>query len=412
MSDSSHSEGKRNLGDPLLPVGLGVHTLMHRWARAALTSLGVAAVIAVYLGVSGGVGEAGPDVRAPFEALSGRIVVQQAVEGYSDAEAYPALSSLLPESDAEAILAMRGADPLTSSSVLFMPLARVASPGEPPAVLAVGVEPGHEAAFLDGLPVRDGQATLSGARTAILGPRAARYYAEAEGVETLLSGATVDIAGAEFEVVGLLEPGSALTDHAVLLPLRTGQDLFLRPGVVSAVILHMSDPASAGPAAAAVRERFPGLQVIGGESEGGLEEPAPEIERGVVSFFEALKITVLLVAVLMISIVMVISVADQRRQIGILRAMGAGRPLIAGLVLTQAMVLSVAGTLLAWPVYALVMLSLRSALAEANIEITLADLLPSWTRMFITALLVGGLASLWPAWQAVRVTPLEALRAE
>ena len=412
MSDSSHSEGKRNLGDPLLPVGLGVHTLMHRWARAALTSLGVAAVIAVYLGVSGGVGEAGPDVRAPFEALSGRIIVQQAVEGYSDAEDNPALSSLLAESDAEAILAMRGADPLTSSSVLFVPLARVASPGEPPAVLAVGIEPGHEVAFLDGLPVGDGQAALSDSMSVILGPRAARYFAGAGACETVMLGAVIELAGAEFEVVGVLEPGTALTDHAVILPLRTAQNLFLRPGVVSAVILHVSDPASAGPVAAAIRERFPGLQVIGGESQGELEEPAPEIESGVVSFFEALKITVLLVAVLMISIVMVISVADQRRQIGILRAMGAGRPLIAGLVLTQAMVLSVAGTLLAWPVYALVMLSLRSVLAEANIEITLADLLPSWARLFVTALLVGGLASLWPAWQAVRVTPLEALRAE
>jgi ABC-type lipoprotein release transport system permease subunit len=393
-------------------VELGLRTLARRWGRAALTSLGVAAVIAVYLGVSGGVGSAEQEIQSPFEGTGVRIIVQQPLEGYSDAEAFPALASLLDASVAEAILATPGVDPLESSSVLFMPLTRVASPGEPPAVLAVGIEPGHENAFLEGLPAQDGRATLSGATSAILGPRAARYYAAGEGIETLTAGAMLEIGGEEFEVVGLLEPGSALTDRSILLPLTTAQRLFVRPGVVSAIVLHMENPSSAGPAAADLREQFPDLQVIGGQDDALPEPPAQEVGGEVGQFFDALRAMVLLVAVLMISIVMVINVADQRRQIGILRAMGAGRGLIAGLVLAQSVLLSVAGTLLAWPIYALVTLSLRSALAEANIEIMLADLLPSWTRMFITALLVGGLASLWPAWQAARVAPLEALRAE
>jgi putative ABC transport system permease protein len=338
--------------------------------------------------------------------------VQQPLEGYSDAEEFPALASLLDVSLAETILAMPQVDTLSSSSVLFVPLARVASLGEPPAVLAVGVEPGHENAFLEGLHAHEGRTTLSGDRTVIVGPRAARYYAAAKGLETLTTGVLLEIGGEEFEVIGLLEPGSALTDHSLLLSLATAQSLFVRPGVVSAVILHMAEPSSVGSTAAGLREEFPDLQVIGGEVDDGPVAPTQEIGGKVGRFFEALTAMVLLVAVLMISIVMVINVADQRREIGILRAMGAGRELVAGFVLTRAVLLSAAGTVLAWPVYALVTLSLRSALAETNIEIVLADLLPSWTRMFVTALLVGALASLWPAWQAARVSPLEALRAE
>jgi putative ABC transport system permease protein len=403
---------QRHSPDPILPLELGIRYLARRRGRAALTSLGVAAVVAVYLGVSGGARATEQDIQTRLEESAGRIIVQQPVEGYSEDEAFPALTSLMAASEAEAVLAAQGADPQASSAVLFMPLTRVASPGEPPAVLAVGVEPGREAAFLNGVSPQAGETTLLGERSVVLGARAARYYAQAEPGGPIEPGDEIEIAGTTFDVVGVLEPGSALIDRVVLLPLRTAQDLFFRPGVVSAVILHVSYPETASSTAAALRQQYPGLLVIGGEDEVPPVEGAQDIEGGLGKFLDALSATVLLVAVLMISIVMVISVADQRRQIGILRALGAGRSAIAGLVLSQSVVLSAAGTLLAWPVYALVTLSLRSALAEANIEILVVDLLPSWTRMVAAALIVGGLSTLWPAWQALRVTPLEAMRTD
>ncbi len=47
-----------------------------------------------------------------------------------------------------------------------------------------------------------------------------------------------------------------------------------------------------------------------------------------------------------------------------------------------------------------------------QLAVSAADLAPNWPQTLALALLIAALATLLPAWQAVRLEPLEALQAE
>jgi len=387
---------------------VAIRSLWQRRGRALLTILGVATILATYVATTSGLGSHEESLDARLSGLAGRVYVQQPVEGYAGGGSFPALSSSLPEETATEILALGSLDREASSAILFVPLARIATPGEPPAALAVGIEMGHEPAFLGTIAAEEGQAALPNAGSVILGQRAARTYAGADGTPAAV-GQTIEIAGQPFEVAGILEPALQLIDHAVLIDLPTAQALFNRPGTVSAVILTAESVAGAGALQETTMAQFPHLQMIAQDS---IVESATEVEAGVEALIQGINGTIVAVAVILITIVTLISAMEQRREIGTLQAIGASRRAIASLVVGQSVVVSLLSTLLAWPLFALAMLALRDHFAALNISLTAADLTPNWAHMGAVALLIGLLASLWPVWQATRVEPLEVLRYE
>ncbi|OGO07575.1 MAG: hypothetical protein A3K46_07240 [Chloroflexi bacterium RBG_13_60_9] len=107
------------------------------------------------------------------------------------------------------------------------------------------------------------------------------------------------------------------------------------------------------------------------------------------------------------TIVVVVSVLEQRREIGTLRAVGAQRWRIFGMVAGQAIVLSLLGTMVALPI---ALFLVQGGMGEYLSSIP--DVLQIWWQTLWTAVGVGLAASLLPAWQAVRVDPLESLRYE
>ena len=119
-------------------------------------------------------------------------------------------------------------------------------------------------------------------------------------------------------------------------------------------------------------------------------------------YMSMMSMTAFIVLIAVIMSTMVMSVMERTREIGTLRAIGASRRLILGTILAEVLLLSliggIPGALLALPMAAAMKTTLPAPMQLVQIV--------------FFAVVAGILGGLYPAWQAVRVDPLESLRYE
>ena len=115
----------------------------------------------------------------------------------------------------------------------------------------------------------------------------------------------------------------------------------------------------------------------------------------------------LIVGAIGIANIMLVSVTERTREIGIMKAVGARNRDVMGLFLAEATVLGGAGAVVGLPLGLAVA---YGATAYAEVSFTPAY---AWLAIAVgVGLGVGVVAGLYPAWRAARVDPIDALRYE
>jgi putative ABC transport system permease protein len=264
---------------------------------------------------------------------------------------------------------------------------------------------------------------LGRASVAILGQEVARkLFGRTEG----LVGATVRIEGQPFRVIGVLEPkgGSAFSneDDQILIPLTTSQQRLLRRATRDRIDLLLVQAISSEAVPLAQDEvaqilRYRHRTQIGVDdfqilSQQDFLDTARTITNILTIFLGGIAAISLLVGGIGIMNIMLVSVTERTREIGLRKALGARRMDILIQFLTESVVLSLFGGLigigLGWLISFVVGQIAAANNADINPSIGLDTILLA--TLFSSA--VGLFFGLYPANRAAGLEPVEALRYE
>jgi ABC-type antimicrobial peptide transport system permease subunit len=233
-------------------------------------------------------------------------------------------------------------------------------------------------------------------------------------------GRFLTIGGREFRVVGVLEKrdqffggGEASNDqnNIVLMPFSVAQQLkptadnvyiiaVAREGMLSQAIDQVTDLLR-------IRRKVPYNQPnnFGVSTADSIIKTFREITFGVAIIMFTISSVGLIVGGVGVMNIMLVSVTERTREIGIRRSLGARRRDILWQFLIEAMMLTGAGGALGLIVGWLLTLLVKEVLPSY---------VPIWAPVagFVMSVAIGLVFGIWPAWKAARLNPIVALRHE
>ncbi len=221
-------------------------------------------------------------------------------------------------------------------------------------------------------------------------------------------GSTVTFGRDAFEVVGIFESSTPLMEAGGMLHFEDAQRVAGLEGKMSLALVHFHDPAPDMLATrkAAVEAAMPDVRAtVPAEFSRAFDE-FDLLDQVVVVF------TILAVFAGGIGVMntMLMSVFEQTREIGILQAIGWSKAMIVRQVMIEGLIVC----LITGPVgIALGVVGLLLISSIADLGWVAGDYAPSvFVLAFAVAVGMGMVGAIYPAWRAVQITPIEALRYE
>jgi len=364
--------------------GLVLKNLMRRKARTALTVAGVAigvGLIVALLSITEG-------VKSTANQL---IHVGRSDFGLFQQGASDLTRSVLPQS----LLAQVKRDPgVSDAAQIFIRVGTVENQDE---FLLFGFQPGELTYERD--------VVIHGRR-----PRGAEAMLGDEAAKALHLGPgdTLHVGKRGFPISGIYHSGDRAVDTGAVLPLRVVQALAQRPNEVTTIGVTVKPGETPKAVAKRLEEKFPGVVAV---VEPGQAVRIDTSSRLLITAGWIFSLLALVIGGIGVTNTMAMSVFERVREIGIMRAVGWTSTRIAALIVSEALGICLIalgiGLLGGWA--AAVLLTDNSSLSSlAHAEFTGGVF--AWGLAF--ALGVGLIGALYPAWRAIKLTPIEALRRE
>jgi ABC-type antimicrobial peptide transport system permease subunit len=221
----------------------------------------------------------------------------------------------------------------------------------------------------------------------------------------LTVGDTIKLYETTFRIVGIYETGQSFEDGGGVISLADAQIIFKKPRQVTFFEVQVHDPTEIDSVQTRIEQLYDDLSV---SAASDVAE-----EQMTIQSMRAMAWGIGLIAVLIGGLgmmnTMVMSVFEQTREIGVLRAVGWRKGRVLRLIMTQSLVLSALGGLLGI-VMGLGLVDLINRTPAISSYAPGVVKTPLLVQGMSVALVLGTVGGIYPAWRASDLSPIEALQ--
>lgn len=374
------SRGQTNRHDGMMLL----KNLWRRKARTLLTVLGIAIGVAAVVAFSA-IGEAwATGFGKTMSTADADLTVGQK-------DALMLMLSNVDEAVAAEIKQMPGVDQVSGVIIAFLSLP------DSPYFIAIGQDP-------RGFPIEhyrlvQGQ-PLNARKQVIIGKMTAKNFKKEVGDN-------LSIGDANYRVVGIYETGVSFEDGGAVLSLSDAQRAFDKQHQVSYLAIKLKDVGRVDEVKEQIEERWTDLTA----TRSGDASSQDEMLGLYRSFGWFIGIFAILVGGLGMMNTTLMSVFERTREIGVLRAVGWRRRRVVGMILGESVALALIGGVSGIALgVALTKLASLVPAVETLLTGTFTPLI--FAQALVTALVLGTVGGIYPAWRAAQLAPVEAMRYE
>jgi putative ABC transport system permease protein len=218
-------------------------------------------------------------------------------------------------------------------------------------------------------------------------------------------GDSIEVKKSSFEVVGIIEKTDTNMDNAIILPLETMMDTYNMENYQSAFIIP-EDLSKIQDVTDDLKSSFDDFDFT---TSNDIVKQMSRIVDMISVFTIGISSIAAIVGGLGVMNTMIMSVLERKREIGIMKAIGATNKFILTQILMESVMISLIGGILGLLIGGIGSYSLRlisSGLTEAKVTINLA------IGSLSFAVSLGLFGGFYPAWKAAKLDPIEAIRYE